>query len=469
MVDCFSVRQTNVCLPVAVLASVCAAMLARADAPPTAFDNPTDPAGRNCMLSFGGLTFAAAVDYALCTNPQTRGAWAAARAQAAAVGAAKSAWYPELSATGGGKRTSGDYVDATGNNITETQNTGDATISLSWVLYDFGGRSGRIDSAKRLYEAAGATAVSVVQQVIRSVVQGYYGVVAADANLEAARLNEQATAKSLEIARTLQQGGVGTQADVLQAQTAHEQAVLAQVQALANTKSSRGSLAVALGLTADVALVLAPDPVPAQVPALSARMADLMAEAERQRPDLAAARARADSAAADVRVARATGLPQISLGAQHTYISTTSLPNQNFSQFGVTVTVPIFTGFNTVYSVREARETLAEREASVEQTRLAVSLDVWNAYYGLDSANQQLGAAAALLKTADDNEQVALGRYQSGVGTILDVVTAQSAAAAAREQRINAELGWKVARAQMAFALGRLSSAAPLAGSAALP
>jgi outer membrane protein len=101
--------------------------------------------------------------------------------------------------------------------------------------------------------------------------------------------------------------------------------------------------------------------------------------------------------------------------------------------------------------------------------RLNVSLDVWNAYYGLDSANQQLAAAAALLKTANDNEQVALGRYQSGVGTILDVVTAQSAAATAREQRINAELGWKVARAQMAFALGRLSSASPLANAAALP
>ena len=467
MLDCPSVRQTNVCLPIALLAATILSTVARGAAPPV--EPATDPIGRDCMLSFGGLTFAAAVDYALCTNPETRGAWAAARAQAAAVGVAKSAWYPELSATGSGQRTSGDHTDVTGNSVSETQNTGDVTINLSWVLYDFGGRSGRIDSARRLYEAAGATANSVVQQTVRAVVQNYYGVVAADSNLEAARANEQATARSLEIARSLQQGGVGTQADVLQAQTAHDQALLTQVQAMANTKSTRGSLAVTLGLPADVALVLAPDPVPAQVPVLSARMADLMAEAAQQRPDLAAARARAASAAADVRVARATGLPQISIGAQRSYIDTTGLPNQNFSQFGVTVTVPIFTGFNTVYSVREAKETLAQREAGAEQVRLTVSLDVWNAYYGLDSANQQLTATASLLKTANDNEDVALGRYQSGVGTILDVVTAQSAAAAAREQRINAELGWKVARAQMAFALGRLSSAAPLAGSAALP
>ena len=432
-------------------------------------EQPTDPIGRECTLPAGALSFPAAVDYALCRNPTTRGAWAASRAQAAALGVAKSAWYPSLTATGSESRTTGQHYDSAGNYVDQTLNTGDATLALSWTLYDFGGRTGRIDSARRLYEASGATANSVVQQTVRAVVQSYYGVVAADANLVAATTTEQANAKSLEVARTLQQGGVGTTADVLQAQTAHDQAALTLVQAEATTRTARGTLAVTLGLTADRPLVLDADPVPAQVPALSARMADLMAEAARQRPDLAAAQAQREAAAADVRVARSTGLPLITVGAQKSWINTTDLPNQNYRQFGVTVTVPIFTGFSTVYGVRQAKATLNERAESAEQVRLNVSLDVWNAYYGLDSANQQLSATAALIKTAEDNQQVALGRYQSGVGTIIDVLTAQNAAASAREQRINAELGWKVARAQLAFALGRLTSAAPLAGSSALP
>ena len=94
---------------------------------------------------------------------------------------------------------------------------------------------------------------------------------------------------------------------------------------------------------------------------------------------------------------------------------------------------------------------------------------MWNGYYALDSANQQLTATATLNKTAADNLDVALGRYQSGVGTIVDVLTAQTAAATARTLRINAELNWKVARAQLALALGRLSSAQPLQDTAALP
>ena len=76
---------------------------------------------------------------------------------------------------------------------------------------------------------------------------------------------------------------------------------------------------------------------------------------------------------------------------------------------------------------------------------------------------------AGLLKTAEDNLQAALGRYQAGVGTIIDVLTAQNAAATVRTLRINAELNWKVSRAQMALALGRLTSAQPLAPGAALP
>ena len=121
------------------------------------------------------------------------------------------------------------------------------------------------------------------------------------------------------------------------------------------------------------------------------------------------------------------------------------------------------------YSVRQAQAALQVSEANLDQIGLNVTLDVWNGYYSLDSANQQLTATADLLKTAEQNEQVALGRYKEGVGSIVDVLTAQTALATARQLRITAELGWKVARAQLALALGRLSSAEPLMNNAPLP
>jgi outer membrane protein len=422
----------------------------------------TDPLGQTCAEPAGALSLSSAIDLALCRNPTTRAAWAAAHQQAAALGSAESTWLPGVAATGAESRQFGEHTDVTGNVVSTPQNTRDAAVNLSWVLYDFGARDGRISSARHLLDSAAATAASVSQQTVLNVVQSYYGVVAADAALAAARTTESASGRAFEVARSLREGGAGTRADVLQVETAFDQAVLARVQAEASAKNARGTLAVTLGLVADLPLTLAPDSVPAEPPALTARMADLMAEAMQQRPDLAAALAQRDAAEANVGIARAAGRPSISLSAGRDLIDTTGIPHQNYSLIGVNVTVPIFTGFNASYGVRQAQAALESSTANADQVRLGVSLGVWNAYHLLESANQQLSVTGQLINTAEDNQQVALGRYQAGVGTIVDVLTAQSAAALARQTRISAELGWQVARAQLALALGRLTGAEPL-------
>ncbi len=428
-----------------------------------------DPTGHVCATPGRSLTFAAAVDLALCANPQTRTAWAQAHEQAAALGHAESAWLPQISATGSGTREYGKHADVNGDIVSTPQNSGDAAVDLTWTLYDFGGRTGRIHSARGLLNAAAATANSVAQQTVRSVVQAYYGLVAGDAGVLAAKSTEDIARQSLEIARALQAGGAGTLGDVLQAQTAYQQDVLARIQAEASDRSDQGALAVVLGRPADQSFVLAAEPVPSEIPAFSARMADLIKEAERQRPDLAAARFQRDAAEADITVARSAGLPSISIGALHHYTATTGLPTQNLNQIGVSINVPIFTGFSTTYGIRQAQSALHVSEANLEQVELNVTLDTWNGYYNLQSANEQLTGTTNLLQTAQENLQISIGRYKAGVGSIVDVLTAQTALSTARQTRINAELGWKVARAQLAYALGRLTSAAPLADNASLP
>jgi TolC family type I secretion outer membrane protein len=428
-----------------------------------------DPRGRSCPLPAAALSLSVAVDLALCRNPGTRSAWASAQAQAAALGSTESAWLPTVTGTGSESRVYGEHVDVNGNNVSTPQNTGDAAITLSWTIYDFGARSSRVKSAHRLLDAAAATVSSVAQQTVLAVVESYYGVVAADAMLLAAKATEDAGARSLDVARALRAGGVTSLADVLQAETAYDEAVLTRVQSEAAAKSSHGALAVVIGAPADQPLRLDAEAVPAEVPMLNARMADLMAEAARQRPDLAAALAQRDAAEANVSMARATGRPSISFQAGRNFADTTGTANQRYDQVGIYITFPIFNGFSTAYGVRQAQALLESSEANADEVRLNVSLGVWNAYYSLESGNQQLAATATLTKTAADNSQVALGRYQSGVGTIIDVLTAQAAAATARQLRITAEYGWQVARAQLALALGRLSGTEPLSTNSTLP
>ena len=219
-----------------------------------------DPLGHECDAPANPLSFPGAVNFALCRNPLTRSSWALAHEQAAALGAAESAWLPDATGTADVKRDTGTYVNPLGS-ITPTQETShDAALSLSWVLYDFGARTGKIANERYLMYAAAGTAVSVAQQTVRSVVQAYYGDVAADASLVAAKSIEEVTAYSLEIARALQRGGIGALGDVLQAQTAYQEAVLARLQAEAADVTAHGTLATTLGAPADQPFKLRPSP-----------------------------------------------------------------------------------------------------------------------------------------------------------------------------------------------------------------
>ena len=123
------------------------------------------------------------------------------------------------------------------------------------------------------------------------------------------------------------------------------------------------------------------------------------------------------------------------------------------------MSIPLFDGFAPSYRIRSA-EALAEmRVAQRDRLRLQISLDVWNAYQALRTANESVRATSVLVTSAEESARMALGRYKAGVGNILDTLNAQSALASANQQKIQAELNWSIARASLAQALGTLDNA----------
>jgi len=105
-------------------------------------------------------------------------------------------------------------------------------------------------------------------------------------------------------------------------------------------------------------------------------------------------------------------------------------------------------------AVAIAGENHAQAKIAASQAELAVKRA--EAYQTLATATQTVRTAADLLASAEQSERVAAGRYQAGVGNILDLLNAQSALANARLQRIQAMLDWHVSRAALARAIGTL-------------
>lgn len=389
------------------------------------------------------------VEQALCNNPQTREVWANARFQAAQVGVAEAAYLPTINAAVGAGR---DRTTQSG--ADSPTNRASASVALSYLLYDFGARAATLENARQLFEAAAASRDNTVQAVFYSAVQAYYQVQAAQAALVAASETERGARESFRAAEARYGVGSATPADKLQAQTAYSQASLTRIQADGGLRVAHGNLAAVIGRDANSPVTLVPHAPPVPTAATEQDVAALIVVARERRPDLLAAEARLRAAKANANAVEAGGKPTLSLGVSGATSHGDSTVNS--SSVGVSLNIPIFSGYATTYKVRAAQAQIEASAAQRDRVRLQVALDVWTASQNLLTAGQSLRSSADLLTSAEQSERVAAGRYKEGVGSILDLLTAQSALANARQQRVQAEFNWNLARTTLALAVGNL-------------
>lgn len=422
-----------------------------------------------CLANIGSdraWTLLDVVNQALCHNPQTRLAWANARVQAAQVGVGKSAYLPTLSIntsltesqniTSGGSTQSANLQNPTNIGQPLSQTRVAPVITFNYLLFDFGGRAGRLENARYALEAADWNHNASLQNVLFAAVQAYYQLFAAQSAAEAAGEVETSSAAALDAARFRHEVGAGALADALQAQTAYSQAHLNVQKSEGDAKIALGNLANVMGLQPDPGLKVVPPFFEAPHAEHEQDVQRLMEQARSMRPDLAAAEAQIRAAEANVKAVKASALPSVSLTGTYLYnYSSVFNATQGWS-VGLQLSMPLFTGFNDTYRIHVAEEQVAVQEASRDQLEQTISLDVWRAYYNLNTARETLRNTGDLLISANQNEKVAMGRYKAGAGSILDLLNAQAGLANARFQRVQSQYNWSIAKAQLAQAIGRL-------------
>ncbi|MFL5523942.1 MAG: TolC family protein [Gemmatimonadaceae bacterium] len=400
------------------------------------------------------LTVADVVDLALRNNPATHASWSQARASADFLGSARGAYYPELNASVTGSRIKSPATNA--RPAGERTDYGPA-ISLNYLLMDFGGRSGSVEAARQQLFAANLTHNATIQNTVLDALTAYFNYVATIALFAAERTAIAEAQASLNAAQQRNRVGLATIADVLQARTAlsQEQLTLETTQGL--VQAARGGLAAALGLPANLPFDLAPNTGPFPVRILTDSVDNIINAALRNRPDLAAARARAEAAYSQVRVTRAAALPSLNLGGTGSRLysspSTFAGPSYNLN---LGLSIPLFNGFSHQYDIAAAKAQADAISALAEQTRQDVVTEVFVSYYRLQTAQQRAATADDLLQSAEQSAQVAAGRYKEGVGSILDLLTAQTALANARAQRVQSRWAWYTSLAQLARDAGVL-------------
>ena len=401
------------------------------------------------------------IDLAEAHNPATRAAWERARSQAAALGITRSELYPTLVASALSQTESGQAFF--GNRFfAKTTQTFELALDLNYTVFDFGGRSGRIDAARARLLSANFAFNDTHRTVINQVQQAYYRLLSAIGQEDAAQASLTNAKSVQQAAEERLNNGLATLPDVLEARSATAQAEYDLQAVLGAEEIARGDLATAVGTSASVPIKVQPlDQLPTP-DSIGETVEQAINRAFAQRPDLMQQAAEIRTANATFKEARSAYYPSLSLNVSPAVPSLYGI--QRPFDWSHTADLTGSVSFNLKWTVfdggaRKSRAAQAQADihAAEAQTNLKknqIADQVWTAYSNLNTAFRQHKTAIALLAAASQSYNAALESYNYGLRNLLDVTAAQRSLAQARSADVFARTQVLITLADLAFATG---------------
>ena len=401
------------------------------------------------------------IDLAESHNPETRVAWENALAEADGLGIARSELYPVVSAAALAGIDRSEVPLGT-RFYRFTIPDFEASLDLSYTIFDFGARRGRIDAESARVLAANFAFNDVHRRIIYQVEQAYYRLLNASSQETAARAslaNAQAVQQASE---ERLKNGLATLPDVLEARSATAQSQYDLQAILGAEEIARGDLATALGTTATAMIRVQPLSEVPTPETIGDSVDNAIDRALAERPDLKADLAAIREADAQRQEARAAFYPSLNLeagpAAQSLFFQQQTLPWGHTSDLtgGVQLSLKwtVFDGGARRNRLAQSEARIRQAEAQVAKSHDEIEDEVWTAYSNLNTAFRQREAATALLTAASQSYDAALESYNYGVRNLLDVTAAQKVLAQARSSDILARTQVLATLSDLAFRVG---------------
>lgn len=409
-------------------------------------------------------TIEACIAEALKANPDVQVAAARLDAAAAAIDAAKSAYYPQVTAAVGYSRTdnAGQALFMALNqrdlsmasDLNHPADTGNARASLTarYLLADGGQRRLGHEMAKLGLAATAAGREAVYNELIHQVCRGYYGALQARAFISVREQTVGSLGENLRVAQERVKAGTAVRSDVLNLEVklaeANEDLIRARnglelaVAALNTTIGSE--IAKADALPAAPAVVLAPvaEPYPTG--------------AEANRPELLAAQLATQVRGAAWQKARGDYLPRLSAFASGDFDTSGNSPVEPSYMAGVMLEWDLFTGFRRGAAAAAARAEVVAAQAEETKARNQLRFDLRQAFIQRKEARERLDVARRSAASADEALRITRERYQKGAADITELLTAEVGLSATRTRTVAAEYDGLIADANLARAKGDL-------------
>jgi outer membrane protein len=409
------------------------------------------------------LALSRAIELALKNQPSVLGAMSAVRANEARIGEAKSSYYPQLSAQGTYSRISRPSSGSTtaaipstaGGVTTVSTGTGEfdqytGSGGLSQLVYDFGKTASTVKVQDLNTQSSRFDLRNTQDQVILNVKQAYYNSLLAIRTRDVARESVTNFEKHLDQARGFFEVGTKPKFDVTKAEVDLSNAQLSLIKAENQVRLARVSLNNAMGLpeAPDYTLQDILFFVRYELPFDQA-----LQKAYAQRADLQSLVRKRESSKESINLARKGYFPVVNGNATYQYTGT-DFPLSDGWSYGLNLTAPIFNGFLTKYQVAEAHANYDTVSATERALRLSIYSQVQQGYLLLRQANESITTSEVAVRQAKENVDLAVGRYQAGVGSPIEVTDALTALANVEVAYVSALTDYKNAQAGIEVAIG---------------
>ena len=318
-----------------------------------------------------------------------------------------------------------------------------ANLQLSYSLYTGGARPAEIRRAESQIRAQELAVEQAAEQLRFDVTDAYYAVQQADSQVEIARAAVSDAEQSLRDAELLEEAGLGTRFDVLQAevQLANEEQNLTR--AVSQRRIRRRELVEVLGLGQQIEVTAATPPEVAGTWDLS--LEESIVRAYQNRSELQQQLEQRNIGEENKTIALAQLRPRINL---FTTYNVTNIIDDGLGNTGTGVgdglaiqaqlQWTLYDGGQAKAAARQAEEDIAIAENRFSQVRNQIRREVEQAFYNLEANEQNIDTARIAVEQAEESLRLARLRFQAGVGTQTDVINAQSELTRARGNLLTA-------------------------------
>lgn len=328
-----------------------------------------------------------------------------------------------------------------------------ATLSVQQSLWEGGKVFTALSIAKLYKKYSLAKEAEVRSTVVMNAEQLFYAAILQQSNLQALQKAFEANSLNLDMVEKQYSQGVVSEFEVLRARVEKQNLMPQIFKAESDVKLARKKLQTYIGmeLSEDVNLIEElGDTTLAALPSMHA----LVDTAMEQRPELQQLEYLTSITKKAVKVARGDYYPKLSAVSSYNWAAqsdrlTLSEHNTRSWQAGLNLTIPIFKGGATRGNVTNSLADYRQTMLSEKQTRDNIRLEVEEAYDQLIQAKKSLEVQGTTIAQAEEGLRIANVRYQSGVGTLLEVLSAQSALTQARNSLALATYSFQVAKSQL--------------------